>query len=44
MGSSFGLLRIIEGGHYLSDVYFAGLFMALVAWLCSRWFETNGWL
>ena len=44
LGTAFGLLRMIEGGHYLSDVYFAGLFMALVAWLTHRLFVARGWL
>jgi lipid A 4'-phosphatase len=44
LGSLFGLLRMAEGGHYLSDVYFAGLFMALIAWLLHRLFITRGWL
>jgi lipid A 4'-phosphatase len=44
LGSAFGLLRIAEGGHYLSDVYFAGLFMALIAWLAHRVFVARGWL
>jgi membrane-associated phospholipid phosphatase len=41
-GSFAGLIRIGAGGHFLSDVIFAGLFMALVArglaWLVlERW-------
>jgi len=44
LGALFGLLRMAEGGHYLSDVYFAGLFMALVAWPLQRWFAARGWL
>jgi lipid A 4'-phosphatase len=26
-----GLVRVMQGGHFLSDVVFAGVFMALVA-------------
>lgn len=44
LGGLFGLLRIAEGGHFLSDVYFAGLFMALVSWALHRWFAARGWL
>lgn len=44
LGSLFGLLRMVEGGHYLSDVYFAGLVMALTAWLLQRLFIARGWL
>ena len=44
IGTLFGLLRIIEGGHFLSDIYFAGLFIALTAWLLHRLFVARGWL
>jgi len=33
LGGMAGLGRIMEGGHFLSDVIFAGLFVYLVAWL-----------
>lgn len=33
LGSAFGLLRMAQGGHFLSDVFFAGLFIFLLAWL-----------
>ncbi len=33
LGSAFGLLRMVQGGHFLSDVYFAGLIIFLLAWL-----------
>ncbi|MGE4012515.1 MAG: phosphatase PAP2 family protein, partial [Alphaproteobacteria bacterium] len=33
LGGLAGLGRIMEGGHFLSDVIFAGLFVYLVAWL-----------
>jgi lipid A 4'-phosphatase len=43
-GSFAGLIRIGAGGHFLSDVFFAGIFMALVArgvyWLLFERFET----
>ena len=48
LGAAFGLLRIAEGGHFLSDVYFAGLFMVGLAWLLHalligrRWLERLG--
>ena len=42
-GSFAGLLRIGGGGHFLSDVFFAGVFMAIVArvvyWLLFERFE-----
>lgn len=42
-GSFAGLLRIGSGGHFFSDVFFAGVFMALVArgvyWLLFERFE-----
>jgi len=44
IGALFGLQRIIEGGHFLSDVYFAGLFIALTVWLMHRLFVARGWL
>ncbi len=33
LGSAAGLMRMAQGGHYLSDVIFSGVFMALVALL-----------
>ncbi|HLI12462.1 MAG TPA: phosphatase PAP2 family protein [Alphaproteobacteria bacterium] len=38
LGSAFGLLRIAQGGHFLSDVFFAGVFMFAFAWLLHRLF------
>ncbi len=35
-GSTAGLVRIAAGGHFLGDVLFAGIFMALVAQLLHR--------
>jgi lipid A 4'-phosphatase len=44
-GFGIGLLRIAAGGHFFSDVVFAGVFMYLVAWtlhgLIFRWRETR---
>ncbi len=31
LGSAAGIMRMAQGGHYLSDVIFSGVFMALVA-------------
>jgi lipid A 4'-phosphatase len=36
IGLASGLIRISQGGHFLSDVLFAGMFMALTA-LALRW-------
>lgn len=43
-GSFVGLVRILQGGHYLSDVVFAGIFVwlsaELVCWLVDKyWFK-----
>lgn len=35
-GCVVGLARIAEGGHYLSDILFAGLIDYAVAWGCAR--------
>ena len=32
VGSGFGLLRIAQGGHFLSDVFFAGVFIFSLSW------------
>ena len=32
-GAAVGVLRILGGGHFFSDIAFAGVFMFLVAWL-----------
>jgi lipid A 4'-phosphatase len=39
-GSLSGLVRIAQGGHFLSDVVFAGVFMALTAASLQLLFET----
>jgi len=36
LGAAMGLIRIGQGAHFLSDVVFAGLFMALVVLLLRR--------
>ena len=36
LGAVTGLIRMGQGGHFLSDVVFAGLFMALVVLLLRR--------
>lgn len=38
LGSIAGLGRIVQGGHFLSDVVFSGLAVFTVVWLLSRWF------
>jgi membrane-associated phospholipid phosphatase len=44
-GSAMGLLRMMAGGHFLSDVFFAGFFVFIVIWLCYaalyRWPSTR---
>jgi len=37
LGSLAGLMRMAQGGHYLSDVVFSGIFMALVSLTLSYW-------
>lgn len=45
-GVTVGLMRMIVGGHFLSDVLFAGIFTALIVWLLHgwlfRWREARG--
>ena len=36
-GVTVGLMRMIVGGHFLSDVLFAGIFTALIVWLLHGW-------
>jgi lipid A 4'-phosphatase len=36
LGTLMGIIRMGQGGHFLSDVVFAGLFMALVVLLLRR--------
>ncbi|MEZ5789129.1 MAG: phosphatase PAP2 family protein [Xanthobacteraceae bacterium] len=35
-GLAIGLMRVVMGGHFLSDALFAGVFTALVIWLLHR--------
>lgn len=44
LGSAFGMLRIAQGGHFLSDVFFGGVAMVLLAWLLHRWLVERGLL
>jgi lipid A 4'-phosphatase len=44
LGSAFGLLRIAQGGHFLSDVYFAGVLMVALAWLLHELLIERRWL
>lgn len=50
-GTLAGVVRIAQGGHFLSDIVFAGVFMALTAaamhWIVfglARWARMRGWL
>lgn len=36
-GAGVSLIRIAQGGHYLSDVAFAGVFTVVIAWLLHHW-------
>jgi membrane-associated PAP2 superfamily phosphatase len=44
-GASVGILRMAFGGHFFSDVWFAGIFTFLIVWLCYgaiyRWPATR---
>jgi lipid A 4'-phosphatase len=40
LGSLAGLTRIAQGGHFLSDVVFAGVFMALTTACLQLLFDT----
>jgi lipid A 4'-phosphatase len=44
LGSGFGLLRIAQGGHFLSDVVYAGLLTIGLAWLLHRLLIEHGLL
>ncbi len=45
LGTAMGFLRMIAGGHFLTDAFFAGFFTFLVIWLCHgliyRWPSTR---
>ncbi len=32
-GSAIGLMRMAQGGHFLSDIFFSGVFIFAIAWL-----------
>lgn len=36
IGTGLGVVRVIQGGHFLSDVVFAGLFVGGLTWLLHR--------
>ena len=44
-GTAIGVLRMAVGGHFMTDVIFAGIFMALIVWLLHgcmyRWKRTR---
>ncbi|MBI5330281.1 MAG: phosphatase PAP2 family protein [Betaproteobacteria bacterium] len=40
-GSLLGLMRIAQGGHFLSDVVFSGYAVALVIGLLARWLKPD---
>ena len=43
-GFSAGFVRVVQGAHFLSDVVFAGLFMALMVMALQRLMLTSaGW-
>jgi membrane-associated phospholipid phosphatase len=37
VGAALGLARVAQGGHFLSDVVFAGLLTYGIAWVLHRW-------
>ncbi len=37
-GSVVGAARIVQGGHFLSDILWAGALIYLIGWLLARWF------
>lgn len=41
LGLIAGLGRIVQGGHFLSDVVFSGLAVFAVVWLLARWFRLS---
>lgn len=40
-GALLGLMRIAQGGHFLSDVVFSAYAVALIAWLLARWLKPD---
>jgi lipid A 4'-phosphatase len=43
-GAAMGLLRIAQGGHYLSDIFYSGVITVGVAWLLYDLLIRRGWL
>ena len=41
IGSGAGFMRIIQGGHFISDVWYAALFMIGTAWILAKIFYTT---
>ena len=44
MGTAAGIMRIVQGGHFPSDVFYAGWFMIAVAWGLHKLFYETGWV
>jgi lipid A 4'-phosphatase len=42
LGLIAGFGRIVQGGHFLSDVVFSGVAVFAVVWLLARWFGVAG--
>ncbi|MGE0746153.1 MAG: phosphatase PAP2 family protein [Rhodospirillales bacterium] len=36
-GAAIAVIRVAQGGHWLSDAYFAALFTVAIAWLLHHW-------
>lgn len=43
-GIGVGYVRIVQGGHFLSDIIFAFIVVWLTDWLLVRWMRAHGWL
>lgn len=43
-GTAMGLLRIAQGGHYLSDIFYSGVITVGLAWLLYDLLIRRGWL
>jgi len=45
LGTGMGVIRVMQGGHFVSDVIFAGVFMFLLIWIAHgliyRWPRTR---
>lgn len=45
LGAGMGVIRVMQGGHFVSDVIFAGVFMFLIIWIAHgliyRWPRTR---